>query len=59
MPLDHDKEMVPMYGMYRTMDAELEVQPTMKRAGLTAFLCLLRKAIGSTTVATKESLTEK
>ena len=33
-----------------TLDAELEVQRTIKRAELTAFLCLLRKAIGPTMV---------
>ena len=35
-----------MRGMYGTLDAELEVQRTIKTAELTAFLCLLRKAIG-------------
>ena len=29
------------------MDAELEVQRTIKRAELTAFLCLLKKIFGS------------
>ena len=42
--LDHDEEVGPMHGMYGTVDAELEVQRTMKRAGLTAFLCRLRKS---------------
>ena len=28
------------------MEAELEVQRTIKRAGLTAFLCLLKKVVG-------------
>ena len=37
-------------GMYGTLDAELEVQRTIKGAELTAFLCLLRKAIGPTMV---------
>ena len=50
LQLDHDEEMVPMHGMHGTLDAELEVQRTIKRAELTAFLCLLRKAIGPTTV---------
>ena len=29
-----------------TMDAELEVQRTIKRAELTAFLCLPKKVVG-------------
>ena len=45
--LGHDEEMGPMHGMYGTLDAELEVQRTIKRAELTAFLCLL-KNIGPT-----------
>ena len=44
--VDHDEEVGPLLGMYGTMDAELEVQRAMKRAELTTFLCLLRKAIG-------------
>ena len=48
--LDHDEELGPMHGMCGTLDAELEGQRTMKRAELTAFLCLLRKAIGNTLV---------
>ena len=48
MQLDHDEEMEPMHGMYRTLEAELEVQRTIKRAELTAFLCLFRKAVGPT-----------
>ena len=42
--------MGPVHGMYGTLDAELELQRTIKRAELTAFLCLLRKAIGPTVV---------
>ena len=38
----------PMDGMYGALDAELEVRRTIKRAELTAFLCLLRKADGPT-----------
>ena len=30
VPLDHDEEMVPMHGMYGTLDADLEVQRTNK-----------------------------
>ena len=48
--LDHDEEIGPMHGMYGTQDAELEVQRTIKRAELTAFLCFLWKAIGPTMV---------
>ena len=46
--LDHDHEMGPMHGMYGTLDAELDVQRTIRRGELTAFLCLLRKAVGPT-----------
>ena len=48
--LDHDEEMGPMHGMFGTLDAELEVQRAIKRAELTAFVCLFRKTIGLTTV---------
>ena len=48
--LDHDEDMVTMRGMYGTLDAELEVQGTIKRAELRAFLCLLRMVIGPTVV---------
>ena len=48
--LDHDQEMGPMHGMCGTLDAELDVQRTIKRAELTAFLCVLRKAVGPTLV---------
>ena len=44
--LDHDEEMGPLRGMYGSMEAELEVQRTIKRAELTAFFCLLKKVIG-------------
>ena len=46
--LDHDEKMGPMNGMYGTFDAQLGVQRTIKRAELTAFLSLLRNAVGST-----------
>ena len=42
MQLDQDEE-GPVHG---TLDAELEVQRTIKRAELTAFLCLLQKVVG-------------
>ena len=38
--LDHDEEVGPLHGMYGSMEAELEVQRTIKRAELTAFSCL-------------------
>ena len=38
--LDHDKEMEPVHRMFGAFDAELEVQRTIRRAELTAFLCL-------------------
>ena len=41
--LDYDEEMGPLYGMYGSMKAEFDVQRTIKRAELTAFLCLLKK----------------
>ena len=44
--LDYDEEMGPLHGMYGSMEAELEVQRTIKRAELTAFLCLLKRVIG-------------
>ena len=44
--LDYDEEMEPLHGMYGSMGAELEVQCTVKRAELTAFLCLLKRVIG-------------
>ena len=44
--LDYDEEMGPLHGMYGSMEAEFEVQRTIKRAELTAFLCLLSKVCG-------------
>ena len=48
--LDYDEEMGPLFGMYGSVEAEFEVQRTIKRAELTAFLCLLKKVIGPITV---------
>ena len=45
-----DEGMVPMHGMYGKLQANLEEQRTIKRAELTAFFCLLRKAVGPTMV---------
>ena len=44
--LDYDEEMGPLHGMYGSMEAEFEVQRIIKRAELTAFLCLLNRVIG-------------
>ena len=44
--LDYDVVLGPLHGMYGSMEAEFEVQCTIKRAELTAFLCLLKKVIG-------------
>ena len=44
--LDYDEEMEPLYGMCGSMEAEYEVQRTIKRAEVTAFFCLLKKVIG-------------
>ena len=41
--LDYDEEMGPLHGMYCSMEAEYEVQRTIKIAELTAFLCLPQK----------------
>ena len=44
--LDYDEELGPLHGMYGSMEAEFEVQRTIKRAELTAFLCLVKRVIG-------------
>ena len=41
--LDFDGAWRPLHGMYGSMNAELEVQRTIKRAELTALFCLLLK----------------
>ena len=33
LQLDYDEEVGPLHGMYGSMEAELEVQRTIKRAG--------------------------
>ena len=48
--LDFVQELGPLYGMYGPMEAEFEVRRTIKRAELTAFLCLLKEVIGPTMV---------
>ena len=40
--LDYDEEMGLLHGMYGSMEADFEVQRTIKRAELTAFLCFLK-----------------
>ena len=44
--LDYDEEIRPMYGMNGSMEEELEIHRTIKRAERTAFVCLLKKVIG-------------
>ena len=44
--LDDNEELGPLYGMCGSMEAELEVQRTIKGVELTAFICLLRRVIG-------------
>ena len=44
--LDYDEELGPSHGMIGSIEAEYEVQWTLKRAELTAFLCLLKKVCG-------------
>ena len=39
----YDEELGPLHGMYGSMEAEFEVQRVIKRASLTAFLCLVKK----------------
>ena len=43
--LDFDEESRPLHGMYGSVEAEFGVQRTIKRAELTAFLCLSRKLL--------------
>ena len=45
--LDYDDELGLVHGMYGSMEAEFEVQRTVKRVELAAFLCLLKKVIGT------------
>ena len=44
--LHYDEEVVHVHGMCGSMEAELEVQLTIKRTELTAFFCLLKRVIG-------------
>ena len=54
VPLDDDEEMGPLYGMYGSTEAEFEVQRTIKRAELTAFLCFVKKVLGPKSVSSQE-----
>ena len=47
--LDHDEDMGPMHGMHGTLDPDLEVQHTIKRADLTAFIRHFGRIVGPTT----------
>ena len=51
--LDYDEDMGPLHAMCGSMEAEYEVQQTIKRAELTAFLCFVRKQQGYNWWATK------
>ena len=37
--LDYDEELGPLHGMYGSVNAEFQVQRTIKRAELPAFYC--------------------
>ena len=56
MQLDYDEEIGPLHGMYGSMEAEDEVQRTIKRAELTAFSCFLRKVCGPIEVHVKGTI---
>ena len=45
-----------MHGMYGSVEAEFEVQRTMRRAEPTAFLYLLNRVIGLVTVYVEKEL---
>ena len=47
--LDHDEDMGPMHGMYGALDPDLELQRTIKRADLTAFIRHFGRVVGPTT----------
>ena len=57
--MDYDEEMELLLGMCGSVEAELEVQRTIKRAELTAFPCFLKRVVGPIevrTLITKELL---
>ena len=43
--LDYDEELGRLHGIFGSIEAEFKVQRTIKRAELTAFLCLLKRVI--------------
>ena len=45
--LDYDEEKGPLHGMYGSIEAEFELQRTVKRAELTAFFCFFQKSDGA------------
>ena len=47
--LDYDEEMGPLHGMYGSVEADIEVQRTIKRAELMAFFCFLKRGSMPTT----------
>ena len=49
MQLDHDEVIGPLHGLYGTLDADFDVQRTIKRAKPTFFSCIFRKIVGLTT----------
>ena len=53
--LDHDEEMGAMHEMYGTLDEEFEVQCTIKRTELTAFLSSGKPSVLRCTLTMKES----
>ena len=42
--LDYDEELGPLHGLHGSMEAVFEVQRTINKKALTAFLCLLKKS---------------
>ena len=56
--LDYGEQMEPLRVMYGSVEAKLEVQRTIKRAELKAFLCLLSRVIGKVHVDNKGMIDE-
>ena len=48
--LDYDEEVEPLLGMYGSVEAEFDVQRTIKMAQLMAILCFLKRVIGPVSV---------
>ena len=51
--LDYGEEWESLYGMYGSMEAEFQVQHTIKSAELTAFSCFRERVIGPIKVDNK------